>query len=104
MVIGLACSCGPTTSSAPTNPPTPLATEPGRSAPPVSGLDLHPVDWREATMPGRACFQRRSIRLHHGKGAVYERPGLPSTSGERTTRLELATFNKRLFAFGDLEG
>jgi hypothetical protein len=106
VVVGLVSACGSGTSVAPVGAPTPTPSPVARSASPtlVRGLDLHGVDWREAAMPGAACFQPRPIRLRHGQGAPYVRPGFTADSGKRTARLELATFNKNLFTFGDLEG
>lgn len=56
-------------------------------------------------MPGRACFRTGSIRLHRGTAVWPDHRGAWVPKGKkRVIRLSLATFNKRLFTYGDLEG
>jgi hypothetical protein len=45
-----------------------------RSALTASALDLHKVDWANATLPGAVCGSPHPIHLHHGNAFVSPIP------------------------------
>lgn len=85
-----------------------LSLPAANAAPSAPAVDLHHVAWRQATVPGKACFASHPIRLHNGFALIPNKngyPSPPSSTGPRYYRLSLdATFNKKLLVYGPLQG
>jgi serine/threonine-protein kinase len=48
----------------------PISTSPTSVAPSPASFDLRSVDWKNVTVPGRACFSKRDITLRNGTAAI----------------------------------
>jgi hypothetical protein len=104
--LTLLAACSPTVGVAAkdTGLPARIATTPSASAP-LRSDRRHEADWRNATVPGRTCFSKRPIHLHHGYALIPNRHGAPHPGQRRHYSLELATdWNHRMDSYGHLTG